>query len=209
MPSLPLGKEQFEWKDRAPSLDLQPVPGCEPITGRILLASGEELSCTALMRSPLRGELRVQAKATPGEVVVCALDNVGILVGKVIAASNSSFSVTFIVKESRREKITARLKWHEARCTLTSRLQRAPRIVPLHRAVEVRWSERIVLGGTILNISLSGAAIDLNGAEPPFIGARIRIGRRFATVLRLIETGIAVQFLEPFPPHLFDERVRP
>jgi hypothetical protein len=67
----------------------------------------------------------------------------------------------------------------------------------------------MVLVGTILDISLSGAAINLDAAQQPFVGARVRVGRRFATVMRLIETGIAVQFLEPFPPHLFDERVRP
>jgi len=208
MPNLPLGKVQPEWKAPAPSSDRLPVSDCEPIAGRVLLANGEELSCTALMRSPLQGEIRVQAKATAGEIVVCALDNVGILVGKIVAASITNLSVTFMVKESRREKVAVRLKWHEAQCALASQLQRAPRIVPLHRAVEVRLGERIVLGGTILDISLSGAAIDLNGAESPFVGTRVRVGRRFATVMRLIETGIAVQFLEPFPSHIFDERVR-
>lgn len=209
MPNMSMGKVQHEWKARAFSPDRQAAPACEPVPGRVLLANGDELPCTALMRSPLQGEIRVQAKVMTGEIVVCALDNVGILVGKITAAAISSFSVAFMVKESRREKIATRLKWHEAERKLASQLERAPRIVPLHRNVEVRLGEQLVLGGTILDISLSGAAIDLNGAEPPFVGARVRVGRRFATVMRLIETGIAVQFLEPFPAHLFDDRVRP
>ncbi|WP_342109689.1 PilZ domain-containing protein [Methylobacterium sp. SI9] len=209
MPNMSMGRVQSESRARAPSPEQDPAPTCEPIAGRVLLANGDELSCTALMRSPLQGDIRVQSKVLPGEIVICALDNIGILVGKITAVSVASFSVAFMVKEGRREKIATRLKWHEAERKLANQLERAPRIVPLHRTVEVRLGERIVLGGTIRDISLSGAAIDLNGAEPPFVGSRVRVGRRFATVMRLIETGIAVQFLEPFPSHLFDDRVRP
>ena len=63
--------------------------------------------------------------------------------------------------------------------------------------------------GTILNISISGAKITLRPNPGLFVGALVRIGSRLATVVRAIEGGIAVQFVEPFPADNFDERIRP
>ncbi len=60
----------------------------------------------------------------------------------------------------------------------------------------------------IKDISLSGAAIDLNTDSLPFVGSRVRVGARYATGVRLIARGIAVQFIEPFSADTFADCVR-
>ena len=55
---------------------------------------------------------------------------------------------------------------------------------------------------------MSGAAIALRRNPGAFVGGLVRIGSRFATVVRAMEDGIAVQFVEPFTAENFDERVR-
>jgi hypothetical protein len=181
----------------------------EPLLGRVLLASGDEVTCSAVLSSPLQGEVFIEAKATLGEVVVCALDGVGILVGKVTEIRPAGFTVDFMVKRSHRERVAARLEWHVVQADRSAQLRRAPRLVPFDRSVEVRLAETVVLAGTILNISISGAKITLRPNPRLFVGALVRVGSRFATVVRAIEGGVAVQFVEPFPVDNFDERIRP
>jgi len=180
----------------------------EPVSGRILLASGDELPCTATLFPQLHGIITVKAEAALGEFVICYLDNVGILVGKVTELHQTGLRVAFNVKDHRREKVVARLDWHTAQAHRSAQLRRAPRLTPLHRSVEVRLAESFVVAGRILNISISGAAIALDSDPGVFVGSLVRAGSRFATVVRVIDGGIGVQFVEPFAPDSFDERVR-
>ena len=195
--------------DCARSHDAQTTQPSEPITGRALLPTGEEVPCTVVMHSPLRGEISVQAKPTSGQVVVCVLDNVGILVGKVVEPTPRGIMVDFMIKQSHRDRFAAQLESHTVQAAQIWRLRSAPRLVPFHQSVEVRLAETVVFAGTILNISISGAKITLRPNPGLFVGALVRIGSRLATVVRAIEGGIAVQFVEPFPADNFDERIRP
>ena len=195
-------------RDKATDAFSKPVVEFEPISGRVLLASGDEFSCTATLLLPPIGIVFVRAKRSLSEVVVCALDNVGILVGQVTEVQSTGFRVAFRIKDHRREKIAARLEWHSAQAHRSSQLRRAPRLVPVHRSVEVRFAEAVAISGTILDISMSGAAIALRRNPGAFVGGLVRIGSRFATVVRAMEGGIAVQFVEPFTAENFDERVR-
>ncbi|MCJ2054956.1 pilus assembly protein PilZ [Methylobacterium sp. J-048] len=178
------------------------------LNGRAMLATGEEFACKVRNISVRSTEVVARVRAEIGQVVVCYIDDLGILPGKIAGLTSEGFVMNFSLKERRRERFAAQLKWQFNSAARSAELSRAPRIVPLDRAVEVRLGERIILTGTILNFSMSGAAIGLNGSEIPFVGARVRVGKRFATVVRLIDTGIAVQFVEPFAAHDFDERVR-
>lgn len=80
----------------------------------------------------------------------------------------------------------------------TTEVRLVPRIAPLHRDLE----GRIVLTGTILDISLSGAAIRLGNPEGAFVG------ERFAITVRTPDDGLAVHYVVPLTSENFDERVR-
>ncbi len=114
------------------------------------------------------------------------------------------------IPEDHRGRVAARLDWHAKRCVQNAELRGAPRIVPKHREVDVRIGETIVLPGMIRDISLSGAAIDLNTDALPFVGTRAcGLVRATRPWFRLIPKGIAVQFLEPFTSDTFADCVRP
>lgn len=200
--------DNSDLQGRAQSHGAQVPSDPEPLLGRVLLASGDEVTCRAVLSSPMQGEIFLEAKATLGEVVVCVLDGVGILVGKVTEVRPAGFSVDFMVKRSHRERVAARLEWHVVQSYRSAQLRRAPRLVPFDRSVEVRLAETVVLAGTILNISISGAKITLRPNPGLFVGALVRVGSRFSTVVRAIEGGVAVQFVEPFAADNFDERVK-
>ncbi len=179
------------------------------IRGRAMLAGGTEFPCRVQQISLQAAEIVARARVEVGQVVVCSLDYIGILPGRISSLTTHGFILALRIPEDRRGRVATRLEWHAKRCLQSAELRGAPRIVPKHRAVDVRLGENIVLRGTIDNISLSGAAIDLNTDALPFVGTRVRVGARYATVVRLIPRGIAVQFVEPFAADRFADHVRP
>lgn len=179
------------------------------IRGRAMLAGGTEFPCRAEQISLQSAVIIAKIRVEIGQVVVCSLDYIGILPGRVSSVTKQGFVLSLRIPEDHRGRVAARLDWHAKRCVQSAELRGAPRIVPKHRAVEVRLGESIVLPGMIKDISLSGAAIDLNTDALPFVGTRVRVGARYATVVRLIPKGIAVQFIEPFTSDTFADCVRP
>lgn len=179
------------------------------IRGRAMLAGGAEFPCRVQQISMNAVELIAGARVKIGQVVVCSLDYIGILPGKISTLTAQGFVFIPQIPEDRRGRVAARIEWHSKRSTQQAEMRGAARIVPKHRAVEVRLGENIVLRGTIQNISMSGAAIDLDTDALPFVGTRVRVGARFATVVRLLPRGVAVQFLEPFTAKTFTDSVRP
>lgn len=77
-----------------------------------------------------------------------------------------------------------------------------PRLAPLLRDREGHPGGRIVLTGTILSTSPSGAAIRLGDPEGPFVG------ECFAITVRPPDDGIAVGCVVPLTLKTFDEHVR-
>ncbi|GJD36551.1 hypothetical protein FMGBMHLM_3473 [Methylobacterium aerolatum] len=179
------------------------------IRGRAMLAGGTEFPCRVQEINLKSAEFIATARVEVGQVVVCSLDYIGILPGRISTLTRRGFILDLRIPEDRRGRVSARLDWYAKRRLQQAELRGAPRIVPKHRAVEVRLGENILMPGTIQDISLSGAAIDLGTDALPFVGSRVRVGARYATVVRLIPRGIAVQFAEPFAADSFADWVRP
>jgi hypothetical protein len=179
------------------------------ISGRAILADGREFACYAKSVTVAEATIVADVSASVNQIVACYLEGIGMILGKIGRMTETGFILFLLVPQERRGQVAARLEWHQNRAMRISELRGAARIVPLHRDVEIRLGEQIVLRGTITDISLSGAAIVLDTAARPFVGARIRVGSRDASVARLTETGIAVQFIEPFLSDGFNEQVRP
>ena len=184
------------------------VPAADgSIGGRAMVVGGSEFSCRARNMTLHAVELSAEAKVEPGQVVVCYLDEIGILPGTVARTMPDGFVLSLAIPESRRIRVAARMEWHADRAQRAAELRGAPRIVPNQRKVQVRLGEQLAMTGQILNVSMSGVAIALRTQALPFVGAKVRVGSRYGTVVRLLENGIAVQFAVPFASEDFDETV--
>lgn len=182
-------------------------PGSYAIIGRVLSQTGEDLPCRVIKMSTSHAAVVGARRIEAGEAIVVYLENIGILRGHVLRPLADGFIMQFDLSEARKPTIRAALEWHAERAGEAADKRTAPRIVPVAKAVEVRLGEQIVLRGMILNVSISGAAIIMRSAERPFQGALVRVGRKTAKVVRLLEKGIAVHFDEPLDPLAFDETV--
>lgn len=178
------------------------------IKSRALLPNGDEFLCLARNVTVRSADLLAKVRIEIGQPMVLHLDEIGLLHATVTEVLGQGFVVSLTVAAHRRDRIAAQLAWYAGRASRRTELRGAPRIVPLHRQIEVRLGKTMVYDGTILNISMSGAAIALDADEVPFVGARLRVGTRYAKVVRLIPEGIAVEFEEAFTPGTFDQSVR-
>lgn len=177
------------------------------IGGRYLLANGEEYPCKFRCVTINRGEIIAPNIGNPGEIVICYLDKIGIVIGVIDGIISGGISVVFKINQVRHSRILARLEWHAARELEHIEMRNAARIVPVHKNVSIKTNEGSVLSGEIIDISLSGASISLFSKKRPSIGQTVTVGSRKSRVVRLISDGIAVQFeiafkAEDFSPNI-------
>lgn len=184
------------------------TPGESLLAGRVLLAGGNEFACKARMTSPARAEIFADARAAVQQTAVCAFDGIGMMHGKVTEVFAKSFLVAFALSDERRKKLSAQLEWHESNAARMIEIARAPRIVPIDRQVDVWITQTLVVQGTIIDVSISGAALTLTPDLGLFLDSILLVGTRPAKIVRLLNGGIAVQFVEPLPSANFDERVK-
>lgn len=177
------------------------------IAGRCITSDGDDQPCRVIKMSTTHAAIVGTQRSEPGEIVVCYLDNIGMLRGRVSRPLSDGFILRLDMSEPRRQEVRAALQWHAERACSSQEMRASPRIVPVSRAVEVWLGAAFKVRGLILNVSVSGAAVAIKPSETPFQGAPVRLGRRAATVVRLLEKGVAVKFDEPFDPREFDHNV--
>ncbi|SFL87290.1 PilZ domain-containing protein [Methylorubrum salsuginis] len=183
----------------------------QPLPGHCLLPDGREQACIARRLSPLGAELALQARARAGDPVTCRLDRVGLLHGHVTDPSERGFTVVFALTDARRERLAARIAWLSACADGRVEQRAAPRIVPVHPEVALEFEDGFPIEGRILDLSPSGAAIALDGRLRPLVGQKVKVGKRYAEVVRILEGdregGMAVRFRLPFSPETFNPSI--
>ncbi len=185
------------------------VAGSAPyvVAGRCMLVNGDEYPCTAHRITAQGAEIVVKAQAAVGTPVICYLDNIGILRGTVRSSGRDRFVLVFDITETRRARVLARIAWHADRAAESAEQRMAPRIVPIRRETEVRLGENIVCKAWIADLSMSGVAVTVEDRFQPFVGSLVWVGKRAATVVRLIDGGFAAEFKLPFNRETFNEHV--
>ena len=200
----PSDRAQLRYGDVA---DVQPKANVHKILGRCLLEDGKELPCEAYDASISKISICCKFIPTMNSVVIVCLDNVGIVRGRVLQSTDRGFLLGVEISDDRRSRIAARLDWHAARAAETAEQRAAPRIVPINCRVDVRLGEDLVFPGRILDLSMTGAAIATDPCCRPYVGSLVKVGKRYASVVRAMEKGFAVQFKLPLIGETFNEQV--
>ncbi|ACL59041.1 PilZ domain-containing protein [Methylobacterium nodulans] len=190
-----------------------PPPGTPPespatvlrISGRYLLPNGHEHACETRTFSLTEAELIAAVPGLPGDPVTIYLNTIGAVTGVIRSLTPAGFIVAIEIGPGRRARIAARLAWLAARASGKIDQRSDVRIVPATKAVQVKLPDGSVLPGSLIDLSMTGAAIAV--AARPAVGATVTVGKRFATVVRHLDGGIAVAFRLPFRPETFNESV--
>ncbi|CDP50469.1 PilZ domain-containing protein [Paradevosia shaoguanensis] len=163
------------------------------ILGRYMLADKREFPCQILEMSPGDAVVIAPVPGQVGERVVAYLDHVGRIEGLILESADGGFVMEVGGTPRKRDKLAAQLTWLANKDILNlPEDRRHERVVPDNRHSTVVLDDGRRYNCKIIDISLSGAAIEL--AVRPAMGTPVTLGRMRARVVRHFQNGVAVEF---------------
>jgi hypothetical protein len=163
------------------------------VLGRYMLADRREFPCQVLEMSPGDACVIAPVSGVAGERVIAYLDLIGRVEGTIIDSIDGGFVMDVSASPRKRDKMAAQLTWLANKDILNlPEDRRHERVVPDNRHSTVVLDDGRRYNCKIIDISLSGAAIEL-GVRPA-MGTPVTLGRMRARVVRHFQDGVAVEF---------------
>jgi hypothetical protein len=163
------------------------------VLGRYMLQDRREFPCQVLEMSPGDAAVVAPIPGQVGEKVIAYLDLIGRIEGTVTAQMDGGFMMDVVASPRKRDKMAAQLTWLANKDILNlPEDRRHERVVPDNRHSTVVLDDGRRYNCKIIDISLSGAAIEL--AVRPAMGTPVTLGRMRARVVRHFPDGVAVEF---------------
>ncbi|MCF6368490.1 PilZ domain-containing protein [Rhizobium halophilum] len=163
------------------------------LSGRLMLTNYEEYPCTALEMSPGEVEFACLAQPQINERVIAYMNNLGRLEGTVTEISPSGFTMILQATERKREKLAAQLTWLANKHELgLPEDRRHDRLTPRKISTEIVLEDGRRYACRLMDLSLSGAAIDID-IRPP-LGTIARLGNMRGKIVRHFMEGVALEF---------------
>jgi hypothetical protein len=163
------------------------------VAGRLMLASHEEYDCSVIDMSPGDVSFTCSGRPRTNERVIAYLDHLGRLEGTVINLSDNGFAMTINATERKREKLAAQLTWIANKHELgLPEDRRHDRLMPRNTISEITLDDGRRYPCKIMDLSMSGAAVDLE--IRPALGTPVRLGNMRGRVVRHFLEGVAIEF---------------
>jgi hypothetical protein len=163
------------------------------VLGRYMLADRREFPCQVLEMSPGEAMVIAPVSGVVGERVIAYIDHIGRIEGTIIEQVEGGFLMEVAASPRKRDKLAAQLTWLANKDVLNlPEDRRHERVVPDNRHSTVVLDDGRRYNCKIIDISLSGAAIEL--AVRPAMGTPVTLGRMRARVVRHFLNGVAVEF---------------
>lgn len=163
------------------------------VLGRYMLADRREFPCQIIEMSPGGATFIAPAAGKPGERVIAYLDHIGRVEGSIVEQIDGGFKVELSSTARKRDKLSAQLTWLANKDVLDlPEDRRNERVVPDHRHSSIVLDDGRRYNCKIIDVSLSGAAIELE--VRPAMGTQVKLGRMRAQITRHFENGVGVEF---------------
>ena len=163
------------------------------VLGRYMLADRREFPCQILEMSPGDALVIAPVAGGAGEKVIAYVDHVGRIEGTILNQMEGGFLMDIAASPRKRDKMAAQLTWLANKDILNlPEDRRHERVVPDIRHSTVVLDDGRRYNCKIIDISLSGAAIELD--VRPAMGTPVTLGRMRARVVRHFQNGVAVEF---------------
>ena len=163
------------------------------VLGRYMLADRREFPCQILEMSPGDAVVIAPVAGIEGERIIAYLDHIGRVEGTILKQVDGGFLMDIAATPRKRDKMAAQLTWLANKDVLNlPEDRRHERVVPDLRHSTVVLDDGRRYNCKIIDISLSGAAIELD--VRPAMGTPITLGRMRARVVRHFQNGVAVEF---------------
>lgn len=161
--------------------------------GRFMNERKQEFPCQVQSVSPGSAQLLSKEPANIGERVIAYIDHLGRLEGKILRVFNGGFAMSVNATPYKRDKLAAKITWIANRHELNlPEDRRHDRIVPTTRHTEIKLEDGRYYTCRIIDLSLSGAAIEME--VRPAIGTLVWLGKLRGRVVRHFDEGVALEF---------------
>lgn len=165
------------------------------LLGRFMRENKQEHPCKLCNISVGGASIFSPVEVELGERVIAYFDHLGGLEGKVVRLFDDGFAIDLIATRHKKEKLAAQITWLINKNELHGiEERRHERVKVNNRLLTLKLDEGISIECRVLDVSLSGAAIETN-ARPP-LGADVLLGKLRCRVTRHLENGIGLQFLD-------------
>ncbi len=163
------------------------------VDGRLMLADYTEYPCSVVEMSPGDVEFTCIGRPRLNERVIAYLDHLGRVEGRVVEVNDRGFSMQINATDRKREKLAAQLTWIANKHELgLPEDRRHDRLMPRQVNVEVALDNGSRYRGTLMDLSLSGAAVDID--VRPALGTPVFLGSMRGKVVRHFLEGVAIEF---------------
>jgi len=163
------------------------------VLGRYMLADRREFPCQILEMSPGDAMVIAPVAGLAGEKIIAYVDHIGRIEGTILNPTEGGFLMDIAASPRKRDKMAAQLTWLANKDVLNlPEDRRHERVVPDIRHSTVVLDDGRRYNCKIIDISLSGAAIELD--VRPAMGTPVTLGRMRARVVRHFQNGVAVEF---------------
>lgn len=163
------------------------------LDGRFLSKTGEDHTLRTMNMSCSGALVEAAMRPEEGTDIVCYFDELGRVSSTVIRQTANGFAVSFSVSQHKRDKLADRLTWlYNKEALSLSDERKAPRYVTDGPAIVVR-ADGLKLQCRVVDISLSGASFEADGAAP-FVGEIVKAGNLDGEVVRRNRSNFAIRF---------------
>ena len=171
-----------------------------------MLQDHREFPCQVVNMSPGGLAMYAPGIGTVGERVICYLDHIGRVEGRITRLIDNGFAMTVSATPRKRDKLAAQLTWLANRQILNlPEDRRHDRIVPRNPSAIMTLDDGTRMACRIIDLSLSGAAV--SALNRPEVGSAVSLGRVAARVVRHLEEGFAIEFTHPQLPDTIEDSV--
>lgn len=158
-----------------------------------MVPSEDEYVCMTVDMSPGDARFICAARPMPGDRIIAYIDHIGRIEGNVIKTTDDGFVITTVATERKREKLAAQLTWLANKHELgLPEDRRHDRLTPRRSRTELAMDDGQILNCRIIDLSLSGAAIEVD--VRPAIGTLVRLSNIRGRVVRHFLEGVAIEF---------------
>jgi len=164
------------------------------VLGRYMLSDRREFPCQVIEMSPGDAVVIAPVSGNIDERVIIYLDNLGRVEGPIVKIIDGGFEMKLLASARKRDKLSAQLTWLANKDELNlADDRRHDRMVPDIRHSKIVLDDGRIYNCKIVDISLSGAAIDME--VRPAVGTPVTLGRMRGRIVRHFEFGIGVEFV--------------
>lgn len=184
-----------------------------PVMGRYVLESrvrGSGVQVFACRLQSISVSQLVASAPVNGRVaegVTAYFEPFGTLRGTITRHVDGGFAMELDGDEQDREKLASKIDWYKKRtfAGVTDKRQHR-RFIPREPRSAVLLSSGTVLPCLIIDMSASGAAVSAD--VDPEIGEPLAVGRVVGRVVRKLEVGFAIQYLDPLEVEVMEDMLK-